>query len=146
MAHTYGPCFEWLRIAQETELPQLGPGPHLSASFQVKATDGGQPALSASVRLHVEWIPQPLSLSTPLAFEELHYHFSIMETDPVNHMVGVVSVQGHPGLLWFSISGEGLGAGAGGLQTYLRVPHGHSSRMGGGIYWDRLPKCSRPPK
>ncbi|XP_055968334.1 protocadherin Fat 2 [Sorex fumeus] len=71
----------------------------------VKATDGGQPALSASVRLHVEWIPQPPASTTPLAFEEPHYSFTVMETDPVNHMVGVVTVQDRPGLLWFSISG-----------------------------------------
>lgn len=29
-----------------------------------------------------------------------------METDPVNHMLGVISVEGRPGLFWFHISGE----------------------------------------
>ncbi|XP_058918449.1 protocadherin Fat 2 [Kogia breviceps] len=71
----------------------------------VKATDSGQPPLSASVRLHIEWIPQPRPSSIPLAFDESHYSFTVMETDPVNHMVGVISVEGRPGLFWFSISG-----------------------------------------
>lgn len=76
------------------------------ASFQIKATDSGQPPLSASVRLHIEWIPQPRPSSIPLAFDETHYSFTVMETDPVNHMVGVISVEGRPGLFWFNISGE----------------------------------------
>ncbi|XP_022445886.1 protocadherin Fat 2 [Delphinapterus leucas] len=71
----------------------------------VKATDSGQPPLSASVRLHIEWIPQPRPSSIPLAFDESHYSFTVMETDPVNHMVGVISVEGRPGLFWFNISG-----------------------------------------
>ncbi|XP_062941472.1 protocadherin Fat 2 [Cynocephalus volans] len=71
----------------------------------VKATDSGQPPLSASVRLHIEWIPQPRPSSIPLAFDETHYSFTVMETDPVNHMVGVISVEGRPGLFWFNISG-----------------------------------------
>ncbi|XP_070426535.1 protocadherin Fat 2 [Equus przewalskii] len=71
----------------------------------IKATDNGQPPLSASVRLHIEWIPPPRPSSIPLAFDELHYRFTVMETDPVNHMVGVISVEGRPGLFWFSISG-----------------------------------------
>ncbi|KAM9693635.1 protocadherin Fat 2 [Trichechus inunguis] len=71
----------------------------------IKATDSGQPPLSASVRLHIEWIPQPRPSSIPLAFEETHYSFTVMETDPVNHMVGVISVEGRPGLFWFDISG-----------------------------------------
>ncbi|XP_060053958.1 protocadherin Fat 2 [Erinaceus europaeus] len=72
----------------------------------VKATDGGQPALLASVRLHMEWIPRPQpSAAIPLAFDEPHYSFTVMETDPVNHMVGVISVEDRPGLLWFRISG-----------------------------------------
>uniref|UniRef100_A0A8D1QQF8 Protocadherin Fat 2 n=1 Tax=Sus scrofa TaxID=9823 RepID=A0A8D1QQF8_PIG len=71
----------------------------------IKATDSGQPPLSATVRLHIEWIPQPRPSSIPLAFDESHYSFTVMETDPVNHMVGVISVEGRPGLFWFSISG-----------------------------------------
>lgn len=79
----------------------------VSASFQIKATDSGQVPLSASVRLHIEWIPQPRPSSIPMAFDEPHYSFTVMETDPVNHMVGVISVEGRPGLFWFNISGEG---------------------------------------
>uniref|UniRef100_A0A8C3YB10 Protocadherin Fat 2 n=1 Tax=Catagonus wagneri TaxID=51154 RepID=A0A8C3YB10_9CETA len=71
----------------------------------IKATDSGQPPLSATVRLHIEWIPQPRPSSIPLAFDESQYSFTVMETDPVNHMVGVISVEGRPGLFWFSISG-----------------------------------------
>ncbi|XP_008066005.1 protocadherin Fat 2 [Carlito syrichta] len=71
----------------------------------IKATDGGQPSLSASVRLHIEWIPRPRLSSIPLAFDETQYSFTVMETDPVNHMVGVISVEGRPGLFWFNISG-----------------------------------------
>ncbi|KAG3265442.1 FAT atypical cadherin 2 [Ictidomys tridecemlineatus] len=71
----------------------------------IKATDSGQPPLSTSVRLHIEWIPQPRPSSIPMAFDENHYSFTVMETDPVNHMVGVISVEGRPGLFWFHISG-----------------------------------------
>lgn len=41
-----------------------------------------------------------------------------METDPVNHMVGVISVEGRPGLFWFSISGKG-GAPGGPVPSIL---------------------------
>ncbi|XP_006893802.1 PREDICTED: protocadherin Fat 2 [Elephantulus edwardii] len=71
----------------------------------IKATDSGQPPLSATVRLHIEWIPRPRPSSIPMAFDETHYSFTVMETDPVNHMVGVISVEGRPGLFWFNISG-----------------------------------------
>ncbi|XP_076993564.1 protocadherin Fat 2 [Tamandua tetradactyla] len=71
----------------------------------IKATDSGQPPLFTSVRLHIEWILQPRPSSIPLTFEENHYSFTVMETDPVNHMVGVISVEGRPGLFWFNISG-----------------------------------------
>lgn len=56
----------------------------------------------------MEWIPQLPPPTAPLAFEEPHYSFTVMESDPVNHIVGVVTVKGHLGLLWFSISGEEL--------------------------------------
>lgn len=50
----------------------------------------------------------------PLAFEETQYSFTVMETDPVNHMVGVISVEGRPGLFWFNISGEARPGAQGG--------------------------------
>ncbi|XP_048189851.1 protocadherin Fat 2 [Perognathus longimembris pacificus] len=70
----------------------------------IKATDHGQPPLSTSVRLHIEWVPQPRPSPIPLVFEEAQYSFTVMETDPVNHMLGVISVEGRPGLFWFNIS------------------------------------------
>uniref|UniRef100_A0A8C7E2R2 FAT atypical cadherin 2 n=1 Tax=Naja naja TaxID=35670 RepID=A0A8C7E2R2_NAJNA len=71
----------------------------------VKATDGGTPQLSSSVRLHIDWIPKPLPSSEPLAFDEPHFNFTVMETDPVNHMVGVISVDARLSQIWFNITG-----------------------------------------
>lgn len=50
----------------------------------------------------------------PLAFDETHYSFTVMETDAVNHMVGVLGVEGRPGLFWFRISGEAVFVGVAG--------------------------------
>ncbi|KAM3849026.1 protocadherin Fat 2 [Vipera latastei] len=71
----------------------------------VKATDGGTPQLSSSVRLHIDWIPKPLPTSESLAFDEPHFNFAVMETDPVNHMVGVISVDAGLSQIWFNITG-----------------------------------------
>uniref|UniRef100_A0A670Z7Q3 FAT atypical cadherin 2 n=1 Tax=Pseudonaja textilis TaxID=8673 RepID=A0A670Z7Q3_PSETE len=71
----------------------------------VKATDGGTPQLSSSVRLHIDWIPKPFPSSEPLAFDEPHFNFTVMETDPVNHMVGVISVDAGLSQIWFNITG-----------------------------------------
>ncbi|XP_043843520.1 protocadherin Fat 2 isoform X3 [Dromiciops gliroides] len=71
----------------------------------IQAVDGGQPPRHSSVRLHIEWIPRPSPSGKLWAFDEPHYNFAAMETDPVNHMVGMVSVEDPPGLLWFNISG-----------------------------------------
>ncbi|XP_067423513.1 protocadherin Fat 2 [Emydura macquarii macquarii] len=71
----------------------------------VKATDGGSPPLSSSVRLHISWVSSPSPSSEPLAFDEPHFNFAVMETDPVNHMVGVISVEIGPSQLWFNITG-----------------------------------------
>ncbi|XP_015270777.1 PREDICTED: protocadherin Fat 2 [Gekko japonicus] len=73
--------------------------------LMVKATDGGSPPLSSSVRLHIDWIPKPIPSSDPLAFDEPHFNFAVMETDPVNHMVGVISVEAGLSQLWFNITG-----------------------------------------
>uniref|UniRef100_A0ACB8EIB1 Uncharacterized protein n=1 Tax=Sphaerodactylus townsendi TaxID=933632 RepID=A0ACB8EIB1_9SAUR len=70
----------------------------------VKATDGGSPPLSSSVRLHIDWIPKPILSSDPLAFDELHFNFAVMETDLVNHMVGVINVEAGLSQLWFNIT------------------------------------------
>ncbi|XP_062976958.1 protocadherin Fat 2 isoform X2 [Elgaria multicarinata webbii] len=71
----------------------------------VKAIDGGIPALSSSVRLHISWISKPLPSSESLDFDEPHFNFAVMETDPVNHMVGVISVEAGLSQLWFDITG-----------------------------------------
>ncbi|KAM4653660.1 protocadherin Fat 2 [Amazona ochrocephala] len=71
----------------------------------VKATDGGSPPLSSHVRLHISWIARPGPSSEPLAFDEPHFNFAVMETDPVNHMVGVISIEMGPSQVWFNITG-----------------------------------------
>lgn len=75
-------------------------------SWQVKATDGGSPPLSSHVRLHISWVARPGPSSEPLAFDEPHFNFAVMETDPVNHMVGVISIEMGPSQVWFNITGE----------------------------------------
>ncbi|XP_009321015.1 PREDICTED: protocadherin Fat 2 [Pygoscelis adeliae] len=71
----------------------------------VKATDGGSPPLSSHVRLHISWVTRPGPSSEPLAFDEPHFNFAVMETDPVNHMVGVISIEMGPSQVWFNITG-----------------------------------------
>ncbi|NWX47495.1 FAT2 protein, partial [Steatornis caripensis] len=71
----------------------------------VKATDGGSPPLSSHVRLHISWVTRPGPSSEPLAFDEPHFNFAVMETDPVNHMVGVISTEMGPSQVWFNITG-----------------------------------------
>ncbi|XP_069510101.1 protocadherin Fat 2 [Ambystoma mexicanum] len=71
----------------------------------VRATDGGTPPRSTTVRLHVQWIPIPAPSTQPLAFDEPHFNFAVMETDPVNHMVGVISTEISSSQLWFEITG-----------------------------------------
>uniref|UniRef100_A0A8D2JJ96 FAT atypical cadherin 2 n=1 Tax=Varanus komodoensis TaxID=61221 RepID=A0A8D2JJ96_VARKO len=71
----------------------------------IKATDGGSPPLSSSVRLHIGWIPKPLLSSELLEFDEPHFNFAVMETDPVNHLVGVIGVEAGLSQLWFDITG-----------------------------------------
>ncbi|XP_077182634.1 protocadherin Fat 2 isoform X2 [Paroedura picta] len=73
--------------------------------LMVKATDGGSPPLSSSVKLHIDWIPKPNPSSDSLAFDEPNFNFAVMETDPVNHMVGVISVEAGLSQLWFNITG-----------------------------------------
>lgn len=78
----------------------------LGIHSQVTATDSGSPHLSSSVRLHISWNSEPIPSSAPLAFEEPHFNFAVMETDPVNHMVGVISVEAGLSHLWFNVTGE----------------------------------------
>ncbi|XP_026859393.2 protocadherin Fat 2 [Electrophorus electricus] len=73
--------------------------------LMIKATDHGSPARMSKARLDVEWLPQPESSSTLLAFDEAHFNFAVMETDPVTHMVGIISTEITSSLLWFDIIG-----------------------------------------
>ena len=75
--------------------------------LQIKAVDNGRPQKSSTCRLHIEWIPKP-ELPTdvaPLLFEESPFSFSVMESDPVAHMVGVVATESSDVSVWFEITG-----------------------------------------
>ncbi|XP_053363533.1 protocadherin Fat 3a isoform X2 [Clarias gariepinus] len=72
----------------------------------VKAVDNGRPQRWATARLHIEWIRRPPPSSVPLAFEESLYNFTVMESDKVADIVGVVSAQQQGSTpLWFDITG-----------------------------------------
>lgn len=57
-------------------------------------------------RLDVEWLPHPEPSSESLAFDEAHYTFAVMESDPVTQMVGIISTEITQSLLCFNIVGE----------------------------------------
>uniref|UniRef100_A0A8C2JQ89 FAT atypical cadherin 1b n=1 Tax=Cyprinus carpio TaxID=7962 RepID=A0A8C2JQ89_CYPCA len=71
----------------------------------IKASDSGRPSKSSICRLHIEWIPKPKLAKQPLAFEEIPLSFSVVENDPVAHMVGVISAQPLDSPVWFTIKG-----------------------------------------
>uniref|UniRef100_A0A3P8YCB2 FAT atypical cadherin 3a n=1 Tax=Esox lucius TaxID=8010 RepID=A0A3P8YCB2_ESOLU len=71
----------------------------------IKATDNGRPQKSATARLHIEWIRKPLPSALPLLFDEQYYNFTVMESDKVAEIVGVVSMQQSSSPLWFDITG-----------------------------------------
>lgn len=72
----------------------------------IKAVDNGRPQKSSTCRLHIEWIPKPEVPATapPLAFEEPPLSFSVMESDPVAHMVGVITTETSDTPVWFEIT------------------------------------------
>lgn len=71
--------------------------------------DNGRPQRWATARLHIEWIRRPPPSPVPLAFDEQLYNFTVMETDKVADIVGVVSAQQQGSAsLWFDITGEWL--------------------------------------
>ncbi|XP_062333238.1 protocadherin Fat 1a isoform X1 [Osmerus eperlanus] len=75
----------------------------------IKAVDNGRPQKSSTCRLHIEWIPKPdvPSDAPPLAFEEPPFSFSVMESDPVAHMVGVITTETSDQTpVWFEITGD----------------------------------------
>lgn len=59
----------------------------------------------STCRLHIEWIPKPEPSATPLAFDESVFSFSVMESDPVSHMVGVITMEQTDTPVWFDITG-----------------------------------------
>uniref|UniRef100_A0A8B9LCV4 FAT atypical cadherin 1b n=1 Tax=Astyanax mexicanus TaxID=7994 RepID=A0A8B9LCV4_ASTMX len=71
----------------------------------IKALDNGRPQKSSICRLHIEWIAKPEPPKEPLVFEEASLQFSAMESDPVGHMVGVISTQSLDSPVWFDIKG-----------------------------------------
>uniref|UniRef100_A0A8C7P4Z4 FAT atypical cadherin 1a n=1 Tax=Oncorhynchus mykiss TaxID=8022 RepID=A0A8C7P4Z4_ONCMY len=73
----------------------------------IKAVDNGRPQKSSTCRLHIEWIPKPevAASAPPLAFEEPPFFFSVMESDPVAHMVGVITTEMSDTPVWFEITG-----------------------------------------
>uniref|UniRef100_A0A8C7DLN5 FAT atypical cadherin 1 n=1 Tax=Oncorhynchus kisutch TaxID=8019 RepID=A0A8C7DLN5_ONCKI len=75
------------------------------AILTIKVVDNGRPQRSSTCRLHIEWIVRPEPSSEPLVFEETSLVFSVMETDPVAHMVGVISTQPIDAPVWFQIIG-----------------------------------------
>jgi len=76
--------------------------------------DNGRPQKSATARLHIEWIKKPAPSPVPLTFDEPFYNFTVMESDKVTEIVGVVSVQPANIPLWFDIVGK---SGAGVVRT-----------------------------
>ncbi|OBS73419.1 hypothetical protein A6R68_16043, partial [Neotoma lepida] len=75
----------------------------------IKAVDNGRPQKSSTARLHIEWIKKPPPSPIPLTFDEPFYNFTVMESDKVTEIVGVVSVQPANTPLWFDIVGRALG-------------------------------------
>uniref|UniRef100_Q8BNA6-2 Isoform 2 of Protocadherin Fat 3 n=1 Tax=Mus musculus TaxID=10090 RepID=Q8BNA6-2 len=71
----------------------------------IKAVDNGRPQKSSTARLHIEWIKKPPPSPIPLTFDEPFYNFTVMESDKVTEIVGVVSVQPANTPLWFDIVG-----------------------------------------
>ncbi|XP_041081573.1 protocadherin Fat 1-like isoform X3 [Polyodon spathula] len=71
----------------------------------IKAVDNGRPQKFSTTRLHVEWIPKPKPSTKMLSFDEPFFSFSVMESDPVAHMVGVITCEPIDNPLWFDITG-----------------------------------------
>nr|XP_020449665.1 protocadherin Fat 2 [Monopterus albus] len=70
----------------------------------IKATDHGSPSRSSTARLHIEWIALPPPSTEPITFDEPHFTFAVMETEPVTHMVGIIMTETQQ-LRWFDIVG-----------------------------------------
>nr|XP_040041664.1 protocadherin Fat 1a isoform X1 [Gasterosteus aculeatus aculeatus]XP_040041665.1 protocadherin Fat 1a isoform X1 [Gasterosteus aculeatus aculeatus] len=72
----------------------------------IKAVDNGRPQKSSTCRLHIEWIQKPKlpADAALLLFEESPFTFSVMESDPVAHMVGVIATEASDVDVWFEIT------------------------------------------
>ncbi|KAM4622175.1 protocadherin Fat 2 [Polymixia lowei] len=70
----------------------------------IKATDQGTPRRSSTARLDMEWVARPTPTAEPLTFDEPHFTFAVMETEPVTHMVGIIMTETQR-LRWFDIIG-----------------------------------------
>lgn len=81
-------------------------------TVQVRATDQGSPPRSSTARLDVEWMSRPPPLAEPIAFDEPHFTFAVMETEPVTHMVGIIMMESGGGPYWFDIIGKREGTHA----------------------------------
>lgn len=73
--------------------------------LSIKAVDNGRPQKSSSTRLHIEWILKPTPSPEPISFEESFFFFTVMESDPVAHMIGVISAEPPGTPMWFDITG-----------------------------------------
>lgn len=74
--------------------------------IQIKAVDNGRPQKWSTTRLHIEWISKPKPSQEPISFEESFFTFTVMESDPVAHMIGVIAVEPPGTPLWFDIVGK----------------------------------------
>uniref|UniRef100_A0A3Q3VQC2 Uncharacterized protein n=1 Tax=Mola mola TaxID=94237 RepID=A0A3Q3VQC2_MOLML len=71
----------------------------------VKARDQGSPSRSSTARLDIMWIALPPPSDEPVMFDEPHFAFAVMETDPVTHMVGIIVMTETRRQKWFVITG-----------------------------------------
>ncbi|XP_029458167.1 protocadherin Fat 3 isoform X3 [Rhinatrema bivittatum] len=71
----------------------------------IKAVDNGRPQKFSTARLHIEWIKKPPPSTVPLTFDDPFYNFTVMESDRVTEIVGVVTVQPSNIPLWFDVVG-----------------------------------------
>ncbi|PWA27175.1 hypothetical protein CCH79_00013871, partial [Gambusia affinis] len=103
----------------------------------IKAVDNGRPQKSSTCRLHIEWIPKPEvpADAAPLRFEEFPFTFSVMESDPVAHMVGVVATESSDVPVWFEITD---GSEDSEMFYILQMACDHNCTAEGGNYDSRF--------
>ena len=77
-----------------------------AAFLQIKAVDSGRPQRASTCRLHIEWIHKPRVPAQALELEEMPTAFTVMESDRVGHMVGVIRTAPTDCPVWFVIKGN----------------------------------------